>query len=179
MFRGSLICNATPVWGNISGIIRLWISIFSGPNFFVRKGLTYAVAIALPLVAAVAFVLFLGDIASTIAQNGGPQMAVTPNQAVANQRISLNATGFTAGSEIGKAAEGTDQVSAISIGGEDIPWERFNGGNTANVDSGGNWSTSLDLPLTAATTAAGSKTIQATDSEGITGSVAEPFQPVR
>ena len=136
------------------------------------KRLAYSVAITLFIAALVAFALFLGGIAPTVAQNDGPQMSVTPNQAVANQRISLTATGFTPNSEIGEVAEGEEQVSGISIGGEDIPWDRINGGNTVNLDSGGNWSTSVDLPLTSATTGSGDKTIEVTDAEGVSGTVA-------
>ena len=135
------------------------------------KRLAYSVAIILFITAVVAFTLFLGGIAPTVAQNDGPQMSVAPNQAVANQRVSLVGTGFTPDSIIGKAAEGESQVAGISIGGEDIPWDRINGGSAVNVDSDGEWSTSVDLPLTATTTSAGSKRIQATDSEGVTGSV--------
>ena len=41
--------------------------------------------------------------------------------------------------------------SAISIGGQDIEWERINGGDDIDVDSGGNWSAAVDLPLDANT----------------------------
>ncbi len=136
-----------------------------------RKSFAYFITITISTAAALAVALFLGEIATTIAQNDGPQLLVTPSQAVANQRISLTATGFTPNSEIGEVAEGEEQVSGISIGGEDIPWDRINGGNTVSINSDGEWSTTVDLPLTATTTAAGSKSIQATDSEGSTVSV--------
>lgn len=114
-----------------------------------------------------AFSLLLGEIATTVAQNDGPNLTISTTSAVANQRISLSATGFTANAEIGEVSEGETQVSGISIGGEDIPWDRINGGNTISIDSDGEWSATLDLPLTALTTAAGSKTLEATDSAGV------------
>ncbi len=120
---------------------------------------------------AVASALFLGGIATTIAQNNGPQVSVSTNYAVANQRIMLSATGFTASAEIGEVAAGETQVSGITLAGEAIPWDRINGGNTVSVDSDGEWSTAVDLPLNATTTASGSKTIEATDSEGVFDSV--------
>ena len=131
----------------------------------------YSIVIALSMTSTMVVALFMGGVAATIAQNDGPKVSVTPSQAVANQRISLFATGFTADAEIGEVAEGDTQVSAISIGGQAIPWARISGGNTVSINSDGEWSTTVDLPLTATTTAAGSKTIQAKDSEGVTGSV--------
>ena len=142
------------------------------------KGFIYSIVVTPSIGAAVALALLLGGVTSTAAQNGDtPQISVTPSQAVANQRISLVGTGFTAGSVIAEAAEGDDQIAGISIGGAAIAWERINDGSPVNVDSGGNWSTSVDLPLTATTTVAGSKTIRATDSEGTTGSTAVIIPP--
>ena len=137
-----------------------------------RKKLAYSIAVVLSFTVAVA--LFLGGIAPTIAQDDeGPRIVVTPNQALANQHISLVGVGFTPGSTIGEAPEGEAQVAGIFIDGEAIPWARINNGNAVQVESsgvyGGAWTTSVDLPLTAATTAAGSKTIQVTDSAGVTG----------
>ncbi len=131
----------------------------------------YSVVIALSIVSTMVVTLFLGGIATTIAQNNGPEVSVSSNSAVANQRITLTATGFTADAEIGEVAEGETQVSGITLAGEAIPWARINGGNTVSVNSEGKWSATLDLPLNATTTASGTKTIQATDSEGVSGSV--------
>ena len=97
----------------------------------------------------------------------GPGIKVTPGEVVANQRVSLVGSGFTAGSRIGDG-EGD---SSMSIGGDDILWSRINGSNDVAVDNGGNWSAAVDLPLTNATTTEGSRVIRVTDSAGRTGSV--------
>ena len=55
----------------------------------------------------------------------GPGIKVTPGEVVANQRVSLVGSGFTAGSKIGD-----DQGdSSMSIGGDEIGWSRINGSN--------------------------------------------------
>ena len=107
----------------------------------------------------------------------GPQINVTPGTVQANQRISLVGTGFSPGSTIGDdnklAAVGVpsseNDVSKVSIGGDVISRTRINDGRDVDVDSGGNWSASVDLPLSEATTAAGERAIRVTDSGGRTG----------
>lgn len=131
----------------------------------------YSIVIALSIISTMVVTLFLGGIATTIAQNNGPQVSVSTNSAVANQRITLSATGFTADAEIGQVAAGETQVSGITIESEAIPWARINDGNTVSVNSEGKWTATLDLPLNAVTTAWGSKTIQATDSDGVSDTV--------
>ena len=101
----------------------------------------------------------------------GPQIQVTPGSVVANQRISLVGVGFSSGAHITRVAPGTPQVSKMSVGGKEISWARINGGQPVEVDSGGNWSAAVDLPLHEATTAEGDRTIRVTDSGGRTGSV--------
>ena len=109
---------------------------------------------------------------------GGPQITTTPKQVLANQRVSLVGTGFSSNAIIGDDDElGNDlpdsenDLSKMSIGGDVIPRGRINGGDDVEVDSGGNWSASVDLPLAAATTADGERTIRVTDSGGRTGVV--------
>ena len=101
----------------------------------------------------------------------GPQIQVTPGSVVANQRISLVGVGFSSGAHITRVAPGIPQISKMSVGGKDISWARINGGQPVEVDSGGNWSAAVDLPLHEATTAEGDRTIRITDSGGRTGSV--------
>ena len=101
----------------------------------------------------------------------GPQIQVTPGSVVANQRISLVGVGFSSGAHITRVAPGIPQVSKMSVGGKEISWARINGGQPVEVDSGGNWSAAVDLPLHEATTAEGDRTIRITDSGGRTGSV--------
>ena len=102
---------------------------------------------------------------------GGPQISITPKSILANQRISLVGTGFSADSHIARVAPGAEQISGISIGGKTVSWGRINDGDAVEVDSGGNWSASVDLPLSSATTAEGERSIRVTDSGGRTGVV--------
>ena len=101
----------------------------------------------------------------------GPRIVPTPQTVVANQRVSLIGTGFSPRSEIGEAAPSEVQVARVSIGGDDIDWPRINNGRNVDVDDGGNWSASVDLPLSEATTGVGDRTIRITDSEGRSGDV--------
>ena len=102
---------------------------------------------------------------------GGPRVTVTPAAVLANQRISLVGTGFSSSAEIARVSSGMTQVSKITVSGEQIAWSRINAGEPVDVDSGGNWSASVDLPLSDATTGAGERIIRVTDSGGRTGSI--------
>ena len=99
----------------------------------------------------------------------GPRILPTPQTVVANQRLSLVGTGFSPGASLGDSddAEG----SKMSIGGYNIPWSKVNDGRDVDVDDGGNWSASLDLPLVEATTGTGTRVLRITDSKGRIGGV--------
>ena len=100
---------------------------------------------------------------------GGPIVRATPSDVVPNQRISLVGTGFS---------RDADELESITIGGELIPDSRINDGDgidSVSVDSGGNWSTSVDLPLTSATTAEGSREIRVRDDQGREGTILVDF----
>ena len=105
--------------------------------------------------------------ASTNVSLAGPQILVTPGTVLANQRISLVGTGFSPNSEIDDDVD----LAKVSVGGDQISWGRVNEGEQVDVDSGGNWSASVDLPLTEATTAEGERVIRVTDSHGRSGTV--------
>ena len=105
--------------------------------------------------------------ASTNVTLVGPQILVTPQTVLANQRISLVGTGFSPNAEIDDDVE----QAKVSVGGDQISWGRVNEGEQVDVDSGGNWSASVDLPLTEATTAEGERVIRVTDSDGRSGTV--------
>ena len=109
--------------------------------------------------------------AATNVDIGGPRVQITPETVLANQRVSLVGVGFSAGENIAQVSPGTPQVSKMSIGGETIGWSRINGGQAVSVDSGGNWSASVDLPLEEATTGAGERVIRITDSGGRSGTI--------
>ena len=101
----------------------------------------------------------------------GPRVNPTPQTVVANQRISLVGTGFSPNSKLGDDTEESRDNSRISIGGYDIPWTKVNDGRDVDVDDGGNWSASVDLPLVEATTGTGARKLRITDSGDRTGSV--------
>ena len=105
--------------------------------------------------------------ASTNVTLAGPQIQVTPGTVLANQRISLVGTGFSPNSEIDDDVDLAMWSPSAAI---QISWGRINEGEQVDVDSGGNWSASVDLPLTEATTAEGERVIRVTDSHGRSGS---------
>ena len=98
---------------------------------------------------------------------GGPRITATPQTVVANQRISLVGTGFSPNERLGDSDQAAG--SKISIGGDPIDWNKVNDGDDVMVDSGGNWSASVDLPLVEASTGGGEQTIRITDSDDRTG----------
>ena len=101
----------------------------------------------------------------------GPQIRLTRDTVVANQRISLIGTGFSPSSVIANVEDLPDGHidPLISIGGDPIGEDRINDGDPVRVDNGGNWSASVDLPLSEATTAAGNRIIRVRDSLARTG----------
>ena len=113
----------------------------------------------------------LGDSGSQNVTIGGPQIMITPETVLANQRVSLVGTGFSSNEHITRVAPGAEQTAKISIGGEVLSWSRINDGDPVEIDSGGNWSASVDLPLSSATTAEGERPVRVTDSGGRTGVV--------
>ena len=96
-----------------------------------------------------------------------------PLTILANQRISLVGTGFSPGAVIANADDELENsvTPVVTIGGDTITRDRINDGDPVRVDNGGNWSASVDLPLTEATTAEGARAIRITDSRGRTGTV--------
>ena len=94
------------------------------------------------------------DDANTTVTITGPVIQATPSSVVPNQKVNLVGTGFTAG----------ETIETIAIGGQSINSSRINGNKDVDVDNGGNWSASVDLPLDSSTTAEGSQTVRVTDS---------------
>ena len=93
------------------------------------------------------------DDANTTVTISGPIIQATPSSVVPNQKVNLVGTGFTAG----------ETIDTIAIGGQNISSSRINGNKDVDVDNGGNWSASVDLPLDSSTTAEGSQTVRVTD----------------
>ena len=107
---------------------------------------------------------------------GGPEVTANPVTVLPNQRISLRGSGFAAGAVVCCAdPDGAATVHAapsIAIGGSAINISLINeDGSTVTVDSGGNWATSVDLPISSITTSEGQREIRVTDSKGRTGTV--------
>jgi hypothetical protein len=93
---------------------------------------------------------------------GSATLTSTPSEnAVPNQRITLSGSGFTASATI----------KSITIGGETIATARYNDGTTVNVDNGGSFSTSVDIPVTTATEVTGTKVLKVTDGSNRTGTM--------
>ena len=100
----------------------------------------------------------------------GPSIQVNPASVLANQRVSLIGTGFSPGAVIANDTDSGKVVDhVISIGGKVVTGDRINDGDAVRVDNGGNWSASVDLPLSEATTAEGQRILRVTDSRARTG----------
>ena len=104
---------------------------------------------------------------------GGATVIATPQSVTANQRVTIIGTGYTEGGAA--TINATSDNSLITIGGETIPTARINGGSSITIDNGGNWSASLDLPISSATTSAGSHELKIIDSGARTGSTTLTF----
>jgi len=105
---------------------------------------------------------------------GGATVTATPNDNVKpNQRITLIGSGFTTGGSatINSSGDG----SSIAIGGAAIATAKINDGSSVSIDNGGSWSSSVDLPVIAATTAGGAVDVKVTDSSGRQGTVSLVF----
>jgi len=105
---------------------------------------------------------------------GGASVTATPSDNVKpNQRITLIGSGFTTG---GSATINTSgDGSSIAIGGASIATAKINDGSSVTIDNGGSWSSSVDLPVIAATTAGGAVDLKVTDSSGRFGTVSLTF----
>ena len=106
---------------------------------------------------------------------GGPEVTANPATVLPNQRISLRGSGFAAGALIccsDPDGSGPQSAPSIAIGGSAIETPLINeDGSPVTVDSGGNWATSVDLPISSITTSEGQREIRVTDSKGRTGTV--------
>ena len=112
------------------------------------------------------------DEASTNVTLLGPRIQVNPSSVLANQRISLIGTGFSPGAVIANDTDSEKEADHVmTVAGDEIDGNDINDGDSVTVDNGGNWSASVDLPLSEATTAEGNPTIRVTDSRGRTGVV--------
>ena len=110
----------------------------------------------------------------------GPSIRVTPDSVLANQRVSVVASGFTAGARIccvDPDGSGPDREPEIRLGNVLIPANNINGGNTVTVDNGGTWAASINLPMVKALTEEGTKELRIADSKGRVGVVELTIRP--
>lgn len=105
---------------------------------------------------------------------GGPSIRVTPGTVLANQRVSVVASGFTASARIccvDPDGSGPQRMPEVRLGNVLIDPSKINGGNTVTVDNGGTWAASINLPMDKALTEEGTKQLRVTDSMGRVGTV--------
>jgi hypothetical protein len=100
-------------------------------------------------------------------------ISLTPVTGVPNQTITVIGHGFTEGglATINKVGD----TSLITIGGSSAdlasPSSKVNEGLPINVDNGGNWSTSLIIPVNSTTTTEGTHEFKVKDSGGSEGTI--------
>jgi hypothetical protein len=106
----------------------------------------------------------------------GAIMKLTPKEVVPNQTLTIIGSGFSATSTINAASD----ASLISIGGntEDLKAafsatisDKFNENASITTDNGGNWSSSLVIPVNTTTTTTGTIQLKIKDNGGREGIV--------
>lgn len=115
---------------------------------------------------------------ATIIVVNSPVIRATPQTVLPNQRIHLAGNGFS----LPAATAEPVTIAAITIAGQTIAAHRIATGGPGNnygipVDSSGNWTASLDLPVNPATTRPGTLAITARDSQGRAGTVKVTVPP--
>jgi hypothetical protein len=88
----------------------------------------------------------------------GATISLTPDEVVPNQTVTLIGNGFTT-----NAVQANVILGPITIDGAAIPANKINEGNPVSVDAGGNWSTSVIIPITSNTTTTGNHELKVTD----------------
>ena len=102
----------------------------------------------------------------------GADLSADVTTVVPNQVITLTGHGFTGRGKISTGAD--DDISEIKVGNSasqlDSGTRNFNGGQEVTISSGGTWSASLIIPITTATTSAGTHTVEVKDDGNRSGS---------
>ena len=105
----------------------------------------------------------------------GADLSANPTTAVPNQAITVTGRGFTAQATISQVISSGNDGSSVTFGNSNTHLghgsRNFNNGQSVEVDSGGNWSASIIIPITSASTSAGTHKLEVTDGENRTGSV--------
>ena len=102
----------------------------------------------------------------------GGELSVTPSMGlVPNQTVNLVGSDFSTGGGARINVTGSE----ATISGDDTDLgprsEKFNEGNSIEVDNAGNWSSSFVIPITDVTTTSGNQELSITDTGGRSGSV--------
>ena len=104
----------------------------------------------------------------------GADLSANPTTAVPNQAVTVTGRGFTAQRTIGRTISGVNDSSSVTFGNSDLHLEHgsrnFNNGQFIEVDSGGNWSASIIIPITSASTSPGIHKLEVKDDGNRTGS---------
>ena len=105
----------------------------------------------------------------------GAGLSANPTTAVPNQSVTVTGRGFTAQATISRTISGVNDRSSVTFGNSDTHLEHgsrnFNNGQAVEVDSGGNWSASIIIPITSASTSPGTRALEVKDDGNRTGSV--------
>ena len=100
----------------------------------------------------------------------GAYLSANPATAVPNQAITVTGRGFTAQKTISKP----EDSSLVTFGNSNMylghSSRNFNNGQAVEVDSGGNWSASIIIPITSASTSSGIHKLEVKDDGNRTGS---------
>jgi hypothetical protein len=106
----------------------------------------------------------------------GADLSANPATAVPNQAVTVTGRGFTAQATISRATTSGNDSSSVTFGNSNTHLghgsRNFNNGQAVEVDSGGNWSASIIIPITSASTSPGTHKLEVKGSGNRTGSVA-------
>jgi hypothetical protein len=106
----------------------------------------------------------------------GAYLSANPAMAVPNQAVTVTGRGFTAQATISRATTSGNDSSSVTFGNSNTHLghgsRNFNNGQAVEVDSGGNWSASIIIPITSASTSPGTHKLEVKGSGNRTGSVA-------
>ena len=97
---------------------------------------------------------------------GGAQVEVSPATVVPNQSVTVTGRGFSGrDADTGNLAT----LDMILIGGTEVVPGKIDGGDTVEIDGGGNWVATIVIPVSAPATRAGTYEFKAVDTAGRPG----------
>ena len=113
------------------------------------------------------------SVTTTTMTIGGAQVEVRPSRVVPNQSVTITGRGFSGREEISEPPATQTvppNLSQVLIGGTRImDWDKINGGEPIEINSGGSWVAQIVIPVTSTTTAPGTYELKIIDSEGRPG----------